>query len=314
VGSFVQYLGLIIAQHLGSQKINRIPELNAVTTDSQCVAEYNQVMSTDMALLYALGVDLIQRAQSKPSGGMAIDLGCGPGLFTTQLQKGLCFESVLGMDLSPRMIETAANNIQNTPGESSIRFQVGDMTDLSAIETGRFDLVTATNAFQHLPDLATIQKVLQDMDRIAKPEGLIMVLDPGRLRTSAIIEDYVHFAGQDFIHDLPHHFEEFRNSIYGAWTAGELKSAIPVDTSRTWYHLVSFGLPATQIIIGLPIGREKLFLRRGFTQQTNPTLQTLLRAVEKKHGPKAVQRKLRLWRITQMGMAWGSKTKISSGN
>ena len=54
--------------------------------DGKSVEEYNQVMSTSMALLYALGIDIIKQVSAQAGRQSAIDLGCGPGL--PKLRKG----------------------------------------------------------------------------------------------------------------------------------------------------------------------------------------------------------------------------------
>jgi hypothetical protein len=58
--------------------------------------------------------------------------------------------------------------------------------------------------------------------------------------------------------------------MYAAWTPAELHAAIPRTTARYWYHLVPRGLPTIQIVVGLPIGRRRLFVRSGWTPRTHP--------------------------------------------
>src|SRR5207302_522595 len=129
------------------------------------------------------------------------------------------------------------------------------------------------NAAHHLPDLATVASVLKEMVRVTRPSGLIVLMDLVRLRTKSLTERYVNTLGKDYIErGLPDFLADFRNSMYAAWTAAELRSAIPTTTGRTWYHLVPSGLPTLQIIVGLPEGRRKLFLRRGasWTNASHP--------------------------------------------
>ena len=116
-----------------------------------------------------------------------------------------------------------------------------------------------------MPDLKTVRQVLREMDRISRPEGLILVMDLARLRTGQLTERYVNLLGHDYVErGLPQFFEDFRNSMYAAWTVDELRSAVPTDSRRVWCQLVPRGLPSMQFILGLPVGRRRPFIRKGY--------------------------------------------------
>jgi hypothetical protein len=115
-----------------------------------------------------------------------------------------------------------------------------------------------------MPDLGTVNKILVEMDRVTRPDGLVMLMDLARLRTAPLTEKYVNLLGGDYIaRGLPNFFKDFHDSMYAAWTYTELESAIPKNSRRVWCHLVSKALPTLQIIFGLPVGRTKLFVRKG---------------------------------------------------
>jgi hypothetical protein len=116
-----------------------------------------------------------------------------------------------------------------------------------------------------MPDLATVGKVLSEMDRVTKPDGLVMVMDLARLRTAALTEKYVALLGADYLKmGLPYFYNQFRDSMYAAWTCSELETAIPRDSGRVWCHIFSKELPTLQIILGLPVGQGRAFLRKGY--------------------------------------------------
>jgi hypothetical protein len=103
------------------------------------------------------------------------------------------------------------------------------------------------------------------MDRITSPDGLVMVMDLVRLRTEELTARYVQTLGHDYVErGLPNFFEDFRNSMYAAWTANELFSGIPRDSRRFWCHIVPRGLPTIQVIFGFPVGRKEPLVRSGF--------------------------------------------------
>lgn len=258
------FLRMMLAQQVGRQKLERVPEPSAVMDSTASVVQHDEAMLTKLAIVYAGGLEIVYRARQGTAGGSAIDLGCGPGHFTLCLARYLNYGAVVGIDLSPPMVEIATRNAAKQKLDDRVRFRVGDATQLDDIKTGEVELTTLTYTAHHLPDLDTVARVLHEMDRITKPEGLVVLMDLARLRTGPLTERYVRAIGSDYVRQgLPAVFQDFRNSMYAAWTAQELRQTIPTDTERWWCHLVPRGLPSAQVILGLPVGRKKVFIRSG---------------------------------------------------
>ena len=258
---------MILAQS-GTQELARIPETSSeVTENLDDVLQYDQVMQTALAVAYAVGLTVVHRARpqtaSRPT--RAIDLASGPGLYTLCLQTYLKYGNITGIDLSPAMVEVAQKNAREMKLESQVSFQLGDISDLRNIGDASFDLSSFTDAAHHMPDLATVAKVLSEMDRVTKPDGLVMVMDLARLRTGALTENYVGTIGANYLKmGLPYFYNQFRDSMYAAWTYSELETAIPKNSRRVWCHLVAKELPTLQVILGLPVGQQQAFLRNGY--------------------------------------------------
>ena len=261
----LQVLPMICLQQLGRQRLGRTPEPVQVTSAIERVVQYDQVMSTKLAVAYGAGLEIVHRAREPHSGGTAIDLACGPGHYTLCLARYLRFDGVVGIDLSPGMVAVATENAAKAGLESRVAFRLGDVTRLTGIPEASLDLASFTDAAHHMPDLAAVTSVLREMDRITKPGGLVMVMDLVRLRTAALTGRYVNTLGRDYVErGLPGFLEDFRNSMYAAWTAQELSQAIPRDSRRSWCHIVPRGLPTVQVILGLPVNRRQPFVRSGF--------------------------------------------------
>lgn len=255
-------LPLMILQQLGRQKLGRTPEPASVTAQAENVAQYDQVMTTALVVAYAAGLQVVHRARTS-EGGCAVDLACGPGHYTLCLARYLGYDAVTGIDLSPGMVATAQQNAAERGLANVVSFEQGDVTSLE-IPAESVHLASFTDAAHHMPDLATVANVLAEMDRVTKADGLVMLMDVTRLRTEKLTERYVQLLGRDYkARGLPNFFEDFRNSMYAAWTVQELREAIPRDSNRLWCHLVPRGLPTTQIILGLPGGRQRVFVRGG---------------------------------------------------
>jgi len=263
MASFLDFFPMVMAQQCGRQQLERRPEPSQVTAAADNVVQYDQVMSTKLVLAYAAGLQTVHRALAG-TGGMAVDLACGPGHYTLCLARYLKFEKVLGIDLSPGMFAIASQNATQQGLDRAVSFQRGDVTNLADLASGSFSLSSFTDAAHHMPDIETVGQVLREMDRVTRPDGLVMVMDLARLRTAKLTERYVNTLGHDYVaRGLPAFLDDFRNSMYAAFTVAEMRQAIPRKTRRFWCHVVPRGLPTTQIILGLPEGRSKPMVRGG---------------------------------------------------
>ena len=97
--------------------------------------------------------------------GPACDMGCGPGHIAHFLyERGV---NVLGIDLSPRMVELAR---QLTP---AIEFHQGNMLSLD-VDDEAWGGIVAFYSLIHIPREAVV-RVLQDFRRILRPKGLLLL-------------------------------------------------------------------------------------------------------------------------------------------
>ena len=97
--------------------------------------------------------------------GLVADLGCGPGMATQHLHdQGV---SVLGIDISPRMIERAS---QLHPG---VDFKCEDFTRLEVLDN-QWAGIVALYSLIHLPR-EEVQGVLRDFFRVLAPGGFLLL-------------------------------------------------------------------------------------------------------------------------------------------
>src|SRR5438477_7269882 len=137
--SMCHFVPMIVAQHAGPQRLDRIQEPEALTAAEANVAQYNQVMGTKLAIGYAGGLEAIYRL-ADVVGGSALDLACGPGHFTLCLARYLGYTSVTGVDLAEPMVGTGNSNAAKLGLASQVRFVVGDATRLTSIASQSMDL------------------------------------------------------------------------------------------------------------------------------------------------------------------------------
>jgi SAM-dependent methyltransferase len=123
--------------------------------------------------VFGLFLDLVAAG----GGGPVADVGCGPGHVTAYLQESGV--DVLGVDLSPAMIEVARRDHPGLP------FAVGSMTELGLADASVAGLV-AWYSLIHIPD-ASIGAVFAQFRRVVRPGGLLLLGfhsgDGSRLKT-----------------------------------------------------------------------------------------------------------------------------------
>ena len=109
----------------------------------------------------------------------AVEIGSGLGRVCLALSSR--FEEVVGVDVSPEMVQRARELVS----DPKVSFQVGDGSGLSGIDDASVDLVVSFTVFQHIPKAAIVQRYLADAGRVLRPGGLLAFQwnnEPGRAR------------------------------------------------------------------------------------------------------------------------------------
>jgi SAM-dependent methyltransferase len=103
-----------------------------------------------------------------PSGGHALDVGCGTGVLAGRLARSGF--TVTGLDPSQGMLDVMA---QSAPEVEGIR---GEGTELP-FEDKSFDLTTVVAALHHVAEPTAVRATLLEMVRVTRPGGRIVVWD-----------------------------------------------------------------------------------------------------------------------------------------
>ncbi|KAJ1856305.1 trans-aconitate methyltransferase 1 [Coemansia sp. RSA 486] len=101
----------------------------------------------------------------------AADIACGPGTFTTDIAKR--FNSVVGVDPSPSMIESATRDA-STRGLSNIEYMMGSGEKLP-LEAGSVDMLTVMQGVHWF----RIQEFLAESLRVLRPDGTLAMVGYG---------------------------------------------------------------------------------------------------------------------------------------
>lgn len=97
-----------------------------------------------------------------------LDIGCGNGRVAEIAQQ--CKAYYTGIDISKKLIQLAK---QNYP---AAHFEIGSMLKLP-FPDHQFDMVMAIASLQHIPSEKLRLQALQEMYRVAKPNGTLFMLN-----------------------------------------------------------------------------------------------------------------------------------------
>jgi SAM-dependent methyltransferase len=113
-------------------------------------------------------------ARGRSRRATILDLGCGPGDLALELAHRLRDARIVGLDLSPSMMQIAARHATT---DGRLRFVVGDATALP-FSDGTVDVVVSTLSLHHWSDPAA---VFYEIARVLRPGGVALVYDIGLL-------------------------------------------------------------------------------------------------------------------------------------
>lgn len=250
---------------MSQQQLARIPEPSAISDGVEQTFDYSKSKDSSMIVPYLVALNLIDRICEPELRTQALELCSGPGNFSQLLVAVAGFKRNTGVDMSSRMIALAEQEVFQAGLVSQINFVCDDVTQLKLVPRLNPDLITFMNGAHHMAYLDDVKSVLSRASELVKPEGVIFLMDPVRPKTRQLADQYIKIYGRDYISKgLVHFHKDFHDSVYASWTPEEMKSVIPQGTKRTWIHVLPFGFPAFQFVIGLPEGRTDLWATKGF--------------------------------------------------
>lgn len=144
---------------------NEVREMYEDTADS-----YAQMMDAEIDLpVYA---DVLRRLRDRiaKTPGTVVDTACGSGHMLSMYHERYDQKHpLLGVDLSPRMVSIAEKKLG-----PHARLAVGDMRDLSSVESGSSSAIINFFALHHL-DFEGIKLAFREWWRILVPGGQLVV-------------------------------------------------------------------------------------------------------------------------------------------
>jgi SAM-dependent methyltransferase len=108
--------------------------------------------------------------------GSAMDFGCGVGRLTQALAPH--FDRVVGVDVSPNMLDLAARLNQRA---DTVSYICNQTTDLSIFDERSFDFIVSNIVLQHLPPEISCS-YLHEFFRVLAPAGIVVFQLPSHRR------------------------------------------------------------------------------------------------------------------------------------
>jgi 2-polyprenyl-3-methyl-5-hydroxy-6-metoxy-1,4-benzoquinol methylase len=124
-------------------------------------------------------MEILERlGMASVDGLRVLEVGCGAGrLLRAFAQRGAV---VTGVDVSPRMLELAAQNCSDF--RNSVSFLNGDGETLKGLSAETFDVVYTWHVLQHVPDENVVLRLIGEIHRVLKPGARVLLHIPERSR------------------------------------------------------------------------------------------------------------------------------------
>jgi ubiquinone/menaquinone biosynthesis C-methylase UbiE len=197
-------------------------------------AEEVEAYATAAAQAYLDAVDntLVEQVLGfGPLEGWLLDVGTGPGAIPLKIARRSPKLRVVGVDRSLRMVREAERAARAEELDDRASFFLADAARLG-FRDASFDVVLSNSLLHHLPEPVA---VFNEMARVAKPEGLVLLRDlrrPSRLAYPF----HVRWHGRHYLGTMR---KLYQDSVRAAYTAKELRALLGASAlagAQTFEH------------------------------------------------------------------------------
>lgn len=154
-----------------------------------------------------------------PKVAKVLDLGTG----TARIPLILCQQrpqwQIIAIDLAENMLKIGAEHIKKAGLQKQIILELVDAKQLP-YPNEHFDLVISNSLFHHLPDPLPF---LQEINRVLKPKGAILIRDLIRPTNQENLHNLVESIGTEYD---AHQKQLFADSLHAAFTIDEVNQLI----------------------------------------------------------------------------------------
>jgi len=202
----------------------RVPEPEVMDDDTEVAAYASAAAEAYLEGIDRGFVDHVARLlgpRADESGLSVLDLGCGPGQILIMMARRWPAMRITGIDAAPAMIAKARGDAANASVDLSLDvLRIGpEGAARLPYADASFDLVTCNSVLHHLADPLA---AFDEMARVAKPEGAVLIRDLAR-PPSALYGPHVRVFGRHYSGEMRRLYEA---SVRAAYSAGELRALL----------------------------------------------------------------------------------------
>jgi ubiquinone/menaquinone biosynthesis C-methylase UbiE len=204
--------------------LKRVPEPELMDDDSEVEAYASAAAAKYLEAIDRSFVDhiakLIQGAGLE--SGRLLDLGCGPGQILIMMKQRWPGMQITGLDAGPAMIDKARSDASAVGlgiTYEVLRLGPNGETRLP-YEDAEFDIVTCNSVIHHLTDPIN---ALDEMARVAKPQGAVLIRDLARPAFLFPYPLHVRIFGRHYEGEMRRLYEA---SVAAAYTPPELNQML----------------------------------------------------------------------------------------
>ncbi len=187
--------------------------LTATKTEAPAGSYYDKIAGLyDLTFkLNGYGRSLDQYFASHPlpvsRGARILDAGCGTGLLTLAMLRGLRFPvNITALDLSATSIVEATKAVSQSPGrQRDVSFMQGNVLSLPFFDNS-FDLVVTSGALEYVP----LKEGLNELARVIAPQGHLLHLPCRPSLASTVLEVLFRFKSyspREVLQNTEQHFQ-----------------------------------------------------------------------------------------------------------
>ena len=204
--------------------LKRVPEPELMDDDSEVEAYASAAAAKYLEAIDRSFVDHIARLIDGAGleSGRVLDLGCGPGQILIMMKQRWPGMQITGLDAGPAMIEKARSDAAAAGLDITfavLRLGPNGETRLP-YDDAEFDIVTCNSVIHHLTDPIN---ALDEMARVAQPEGAILIRDLARPAFLFPYPLHVRIFGRHYEGEMRRLYEA---SVAAAYTPPELNQML----------------------------------------------------------------------------------------
>ena len=243
--SILRLMRLILREALRGGGLERCPEPSPVMIGLQNVESFHDQGAERGALVPVYHFNALAISSLLPYGGMLVDLGSGSGQFLSHFARCRTDSRIIGLELSEGMVNVGNRALREAGLSTSVRLDLGDMTQFSDRVSEKVDVVSSIFSFHHLPSSDSLSRCLDEVRKVRERWGCgVWIFDhcrPRAMETAEVFPElFTPQASESFRRDS-------RNSLLASFSFRELSELIEADSMGKFSHECSRLLRLYQI-------------------------------------------------------------------